>query len=150
MHEFPAGALAAPARAGLAGAVAGDAMADLVEAAELLDVEMDEFARMLALVAAHGFGGLESLEAAQAGGGEDAADGGGRDPDGLGDVGSREPVAPQRDHLMDDDLGVGRRSLLGRDERSASPAVPSLLKRASHLWAVRTICARPIGVSRAF
>ena len=67
MHELPAGALAAPARAGLAGAVAGDAMADLVEAAELLDVEMDEFARMLALVAAHGFGGLESLEAARAG-----------------------------------------------------------------------------------
>jgi hypothetical protein len=36
------------------GAVAGDAMSDLVEAAELLDVDMDELAGMLALVASDG------------------------------------------------------------------------------------------------
>jgi hypothetical protein len=57
---------------------------------------------MLALVAPHGFGGIEILEAAQAGCFEDAADGGGRDPNRLGDVGSREPLPAQGDHLVDD------------------------------------------------
>jgi hypothetical protein len=43
--EFPTGA-AAPA-----GARAGDAMADLLEAAELLDVEVEQLAGVVALVA---------------------------------------------------------------------------------------------------
>ena len=47
MQVFPAGA----ALAALAVAVAGDAMADTVDAAELLDVEVDQLARVLALVA---------------------------------------------------------------------------------------------------
>ena len=38
---------------------AGDAVADAVDAAELLDVDMDQFARLLALVAG---GGLARLE----------------------------------------------------------------------------------------
>ena len=42
-------AVAAPVA--LAGSVAGDAVARSVEAAELLDVDVDEFARVLALVA---------------------------------------------------------------------------------------------------
>ena len=47
-------------------AIAGDAMADLIEAAELLDVDVDELAGMLALVAAHGLGRLEVPDAAEA------------------------------------------------------------------------------------
>ena len=52
---------------------------DLVEAAELLDVDVDELAGVLAFVAPHRLGRLEVPEAAQAGALEDAADGGGRD-----------------------------------------------------------------------
>ena len=44
---LPAGALTAA----MAGAPAGDAMADAIEAAELLDVDVDDLARLLALVA---------------------------------------------------------------------------------------------------
>ena len=66
--------------------IPGDPVTDGMEAAELLDIDVDELARMLALVAPHRFGGIEILEAAQAGGFEDAADGGGRDADRFGDV----------------------------------------------------------------
>ena len=83
-------------------AVAGNAVADLVEAAELLDVDVDELAGVLALVAPHRLGGLEVPEAAQAGAFEDAADRSGRDPGGLGDVLAPEALAAQRDHLVDD------------------------------------------------
>src|SRR5215207_7667673 len=79
-----------------------DAVADLVEAAELLDVDVDELARVLAFVAPHRLGRLEVPEAAQAGALEDAADRSGRDPGGLGDVLAREAPAAQRDHLIDD------------------------------------------------
>ena len=57
VDELPADA----ADAGLAGAVAGDAVADALEAAELLDVDVDQLAGMLALVAAHRLGRLEGL-----------------------------------------------------------------------------------------
>ena len=50
----------------LAAAVAGDAVADPVEAAELLDVDVDQLAGVLALVAADRLGRLEVLEPAQA------------------------------------------------------------------------------------
>jgi hypothetical protein len=76
--------------------------ADLVEATELLDVDVDELAGMLAFIAPHRLGRLEVPEAAEAGAVEDAADRGGRDPGGLGDVLAREAPAAQRDHLIDD------------------------------------------------
>ena len=49
MHVFPADA----ALVALAGSIAGDAMADAVDAAELLDVDMDELAGCGALIADH-------------------------------------------------------------------------------------------------
>ncbi len=75
MDELPADA----ARLALAGAIAGDAMADSVEFAELFDVDVDELAGMLALVAAHRLGGLESAELVQAQAPQNPADGGRRD-----------------------------------------------------------------------
>src|SRR5215204_3956856 len=51
MDELPARALAFRARLALPPAVPGDAVADLVEATELLDVDVDELAGMLAFVA---------------------------------------------------------------------------------------------------
>lgn len=44
---------------GPAGAVTGDAVADAIEPAELLDTDVDELAGMLALVAADRLGGLQ-------------------------------------------------------------------------------------------
>ena len=58
MDELPADAAAVA----LAPAVAGDAMADVVEPAELLDVDMDELAGMLALVAADRLGRLQRCQ----------------------------------------------------------------------------------------
>ena len=58
VDELPAGA----ARAALP-AIAGDAVADALEAAELLDVDVDQLAGLLALVAAHRLGRLERREA---------------------------------------------------------------------------------------
>src|SRR6478609_3901900 len=47
MHVFPADA----ALVALAGSIAGDAMADAVDAAKLLDVDMDQFAGLFAFIA---------------------------------------------------------------------------------------------------
>lgn len=59
-----AGSLAAPAQARLAGALAGDAVADpALEAAELLGVEMDQLARFFPFVADRGRRGLKRLQA---------------------------------------------------------------------------------------
>src|SRR4029453_6843111 len=68
----------APALA-LTGSIAGDARADTVEAAGLFDIDVDQFAGMLALVAAHRRGGFERLDAVEAEAPEDAADRGRRD-----------------------------------------------------------------------
>jgi hypothetical protein len=74
----------------LAGAVAGDAMANPVanpvEAAELLDIEVDHLAGVLALVADHRRGRFEGAELVQPKPEEDPADRGGRDADRLGDL----------------------------------------------------------------
>ena len=73
-HELPAGA----ARASLS-AIAGDAVANGLETAELLDVDVDQLARPLALVAAHRLGRLEVAEPVEAPALQDAADGGWRE-----------------------------------------------------------------------
>src|SRR3954469_19189787 len=84
----------APALA-LPRSVAGDAMADPVEAAELFDIDVDQFARMLALVAAHRRGGFERLDAVEAEVPEDAADRGRRDADCGCDVLARPALAAE-------------------------------------------------------
>ena len=61
-------------------------MADWLETAELLDVDMDHLAGMLALVAPDRFGRLDIPEPRQPGTLENPADGGGRDADLMGDV----------------------------------------------------------------
>src|SRR5258706_2244422 len=62
VDEFPACALTAA----IAGAASSDAMANTVEAAEFFDVEMDDFAGPLALVARVGFLRLEAGDADEA------------------------------------------------------------------------------------
>src|SRR5215212_6483206 len=62
----------------LTGSIAGDAMADPVEAPELFDIDVDQFAGVFALVAANRRGGFERLDAGEAEAPEDAADRGRR------------------------------------------------------------------------
>jgi len=63
VDELPARApcrsIAGAASVALFGAVAGDAVTNAVAAPELLDVDMDPFAGVLTLVAAHGLGRIE-------------------------------------------------------------------------------------------
>src|SRR3954447_15998113 len=84
----------APAFA-LTGSIAGDAMADAVEAAELFDIDVDQFARMLTLVAANRRGRFERLDAIEAEAPEDAADRSRRDADRGCDLLARPALAAE-------------------------------------------------------
>src|SRR5215216_2710691 len=84
----------APALA-LTGSIAGDAMADAVEAAELFDIDVDQFAGMFALVAANRRGGFKCLDAVEAEAPEDATDRGGRDADRGRNLLARPALAAQ-------------------------------------------------------
>ena len=75
-----------PRRVALTSAVAGDAVADALEAAELLDVDVDQLAGMLALVAAHRLGRLQRREPVETQPPQDAADGRRRHADLGGDL----------------------------------------------------------------
>jgi hypothetical protein len=82
MHIFPAD----PAGLVLAGAVAGDTVADLIELAELFDVDVDDLTRGGAFVATDRLGRLERRQPIEPQPFEDAADGGRRDSDFRGDL----------------------------------------------------------------
>ena len=117
---------------------AGDAMADALEAAELLDVDVDQFAGMIPLVAADRLGGLERGDAIETEAFEDAADGCRRDADFGRDLLAGQTLAAKGLDLRDN--GCRRRlraERCGRDERSFNPSTPSALNRACHLRAVR-------------
>ena len=80
------------ASAALAGAVAGDAVAWSVEAAELLDVDVGELAGVLALIAPDRLGRLERVQAVEPEAPQDAADGGGGDTELGGDLRAGAPA----------------------------------------------------------
>ena len=100
VDELPADAAAVA----LAGAVAGDAVADLIELAELFDVDVDQLARPLALVSAGRLGRLEGAQLVEAQALEDAADGGRRDADFGGDRLAGQALAAQRFDALDHGL----------------------------------------------
>jgi len=91
VHVFPADAAAVA----LACAVAGDAVADLVELAKFFDVEVDQFAGMLALVTSHWFVRFQSAELVEAAPPQDATDRGGSDPELMGDLPAGVALAAQ-------------------------------------------------------
>src|SRR5580700_7153218 len=97
MDELPADAAAVA----LALAVAGDAVADLVELAELLDIDVDHLARSLALVAAGRFSGVQGALLVEAQALEHAADGGSRDANGGGDLLAGHALAAQAFDALD-------------------------------------------------
>src|SRR5260221_14776161 len=97
MDVFPADAAAVA----LALAVTGNAMADLVELAELFDVDVDHLAGPFALVSAGWFGRFQGAQLAQAQALEGAADGGGRDADRGGDLLAGHALAAQAFDTID-------------------------------------------------
>lgn len=87
----------------------GDAMADPLEPAELLDVDVDHLARMGTLVAPDRLGRRDVLQPRQAGALEHPADGGRRDADLMGDVPAGEALPTQRHDAFGDQRGGGLR-----------------------------------------
>ena len=127
MNELPAHA----ATVGLAGAIAGDAVANPFKSPELLDVDVDHVAGMLAFVAADRLGLVpkSSLQTRQPCTPENPTDGGGRDADLHGDVLAGQPLAAQvRQCAAATGLASQTTGMtLGRDERSPMPLLPSVL-----------------------
>ena len=120
MHELPASAATGPR------AISGNAMTGAEEAAELLDVEMQQIAGGGMFVAAQGPSRFEIADTVQAGAAQDAADGSGREADSLGDVSAGPTLAAQRNDALDQRPKVRRGLRCGREERSCKPATPSL------------------------
>ena len=88
-------------------AIAGDAMADTVEAAEFLDVDVDELAGVFAFVAAHRLGRIEVTHTREPGLAQDAADGCRRQAQVFGDLLAAQALAAQGDDLLDHIGGRG-------------------------------------------
>jgi len=107
VNELPTGAAATP------GLVAGGAMTGAREASELLDVEMKQVAGTLMFVAADGRGGLEITDAVEALAAQDAADGGRREADELGDAAAGVTLPPQGDDAVDEVLGGAAWAVMG-------------------------------------
>ena len=94
VDELPANA---PAIA-LTGAIAGDAVADFVEATELFDVDMDHLARRFALIAVHRLGRLQVAYPVQSQPAQDPAHGGRRYLEFGRDLLAGVALPPQRLH----------------------------------------------------
>ena len=103
MTIFPA----EPWALALTSAIAGDAVTDLLETTQLLDVDVDHLARFLALIAAHRLGRLQVAYPVQSQPAQDAADGGRRHADLGRDLLAGVALAAQ--NL--DDRACGRRCL---------------------------------------
>src|ERR1700689_2969298 len=82
MHIFPAD----PSGLALACAIAGDAVTNAIEFAELLDVDVEDLAGSCAFVATDRLGRFERRKPVETQSLQDAADGGGRNPDLRGDL----------------------------------------------------------------
>ena len=107
-----------------------------------LGVDMDQFARPLALVSDYGRPGVEGGQQAEPAPSQHDADGGQRPAQLAADrrpVSARSGVAAQGLDLVLRMPGQRFGLRCGRDERSASPASPSAAKRSRHLRTVRTV-----------
>ena len=84
-----------------AAATAIAAHGDLLIAGHALDIEVKQIAGSGMFVAHHGRSGMEMTPAVQVSAPQDAADGGGTEPSGLGDVIGGTQLATQGDDLRD-------------------------------------------------
>jgi hypothetical protein len=106
VNELPAGSSTALP------AVACDAVADDLDAAQLLGVDMDELSRMVSLVAADGFLRVEVLEPRKTLADQDAGNRGRARADARGDLGAGLPASAQPEDLIDNDrMGLTRRPM---------------------------------------
>ena len=96
VNELPASAATGPR------AISGDAMTGLEEASELLDVEMQQVAGGSMFVATQGWSRFEIADTTEAFAAQDAADGGGREADDLGDVSAGPTLTTQRNDALDE------------------------------------------------
>jgi hypothetical protein len=108
--ELPAGFFASAARVALTATIAGDAMADGVEAAEFFDIDVDDLAGCFALVTWPGLLRLEARKQTEAAAPENARDAGPGDGELAGDVLLSAALTPQ--DL--DRIGCGARDLAWR------------------------------------
>jgi hypothetical protein len=96
-------------------AVAGDAVADDLDAPQLLDVNVDELSGVVSLVAENGFFGVEVLESRQTFLGQDASHRGRTRTDPRGDLRSGLPAPTQPEDLFDNGrVGPTRRTMRPR------------------------------------
>src|SRR6266852_6612791 len=100
MDELPADATGVA----LALAVAGDAVADLIELAEFLDIDVDHLARPIPFVATGRRGRLQGTQLVEPQLLENTAHGGGRDAGLGGDLLAGPALAAQAFNTVDDGL----------------------------------------------
>ena len=122
MDVFPADAAAVA----LARAVAGDAMVDLFEAAELLDVGVNEFAGIFTLVAADWLGRLQGRQPVEAEALQNTADRCRRDTGLGGNLLAGPALTAQSLDLGDD--SVRRRPVEPMRRATGDPAAPRRLR----------------------
>ena len=120
VQGLPAGELRAPATAAIA------ANGDLLIAGHALDVEMEQIAGSGMLIADDGRGGMQVAPAVEMSALQDAADGGGAEMGGLGDVIGGMQLATQGDDLSHRSDEVRRGLWSGREERSRMPGRPRM------------------------
>jgi hypothetical protein len=96
-------------------AVTGDAVADDLDAAQLLGVDVDELSRVVSLIAANGLFGIQVLELRQTFSGQDAGHRGRTRPDSRGDLrpGLSPPAQPE-DLFNNDGMGLTGRTMRPR------------------------------------
>ena len=106
MDELPAGT------SGALSAVAGDAVADDLDEAQLLDVNVNEFSGMVSLVTENGFFGFEVFEPRQTFSGQNAGHRGRTQADSKGDLRPGPPAPTQPEDLFNNDgMGLTRRTM---------------------------------------
>lgn len=166
VNELPADAVVTIDHAG---SPSGDAMADRADSTELFDIEMDQFAWVLALVAANGFR-FQGTQLVQTQTTQNTADGGRRDASLGGDLLARPALATQPLDLLDNHqrrwpvqpmrpggailqpcqsvAAISLKPLANRPRADAYGLADGL--RLCPLATSSTIHSRPRGVSRAF
>ncbi len=115
--------MADPSRSMMAGVLAGDAMADAVDLAQGLDIEVDQLAGRGALVADHLGLRIKRGQPSQTQAAQHQTDGGARHAQGPGDLGSAHPLSTQ---LFDTRRQQRRGPARTSPRRRAAVVMPSL------------------------
>ena len=127
-----------------AGISPSDAVPDRADPAELFDIEMDEFTRMLAFITPDRFSWLQGTELVQPKPPQNPADGGWRDAGLGGDLLAGQALTTQPFNLQSDGGQLGRRNAPSLINAGLLPAVQS------DLGAFRTPSLRNVAVTAPY